>query len=585
MHSNKGVYALLLGSGISRSSGIPTGWDIVQDLIKRLAALKEESCAPDPDTWFRATFAVEPEYSEVLHQIAKTPAERQQLLRGYFEPTEEEREEGLKKPTRAHRAIAELVSKGYVRVIVTTNFDRLLEQALVDVGIQPLAISTPDGAMGALPLAHAPSTVIKVNGDYLDTRIKNTRGELEQYEKPMDKLLDRVFDEYGLIVCGWSADWDTALRGALERCSTRRFTTYWASRGTPKGQALDIVSFRGAQLVSITDADSFFHDVSEKIEALETFSSTTDLSPQVAVARLKKYLADDAHRISLHDLLLGETEKAHSVIAGIHLAGGQISGPAIISRLRAYEAGLEIILPLTICGTYWGQIQHHAQIVQCFKRLADMGELQSGFVLWSNLRRYPALLLAYGIGLAAIARSDYILLNALLHEPIRGETYKAPEITAKVLSTSSVLEPRAQKVLPGRENEYTPLSNHLFETLRAPLRPYIPDDTLYEQSFEWFEYLFCLLYCDARVTRESLAEMERSNPAFILRAFPGRFVWKQASDQTIMDMTELSKGEPYPPRVSGILRAGMFESGGALNDDKYMQVKAAFDRFLWKRGM
>jgi hypothetical protein len=27
VHSNKGVFALLLGSGVSRASGIPTGWE------------------------------------------------------------------------------------------------------------------------------------------------------------------------------------------------------------------------------------------------------------------------------------------------------------------------------------------------------------------------------------------------------------------------------------------------------------------------------------------------------------------------------------------------------------------------------
>jgi len=33
LHSTKGVYALLIGSGISRAAGIPTGREIVQDLI------------------------------------------------------------------------------------------------------------------------------------------------------------------------------------------------------------------------------------------------------------------------------------------------------------------------------------------------------------------------------------------------------------------------------------------------------------------------------------------------------------------------------------------------------------------------
>ena len=44
----------------------------------------------------------------------------------------------------------------------------------------------------------------------------------------MNRLLDQVFDEYGLIVCGGSADWDKA-RAAIERCPNRRDTTYWSA--------------------------------------------------------------------------------------------------------------------------------------------------------------------------------------------------------------------------------------------------------------------------------------------------------------------------------------------------------------------
>ena len=40
IHENPGVYALLLGSGLSRSAGIPTGWEITLDLIRRVGALK-----------------------------------------------------------------------------------------------------------------------------------------------------------------------------------------------------------------------------------------------------------------------------------------------------------------------------------------------------------------------------------------------------------------------------------------------------------------------------------------------------------------------------------------------------------------
>src|SRR6266516_2421075 len=163
VYSNKGAYALLLGSGISRDSGIPTGWEVVVDLIRKVATLEGEDCEPDPAAWFKQKHAADPDYSKLLIVIAKTPAERQQLLRGYFEPTEEERAQGLKSPSAAHKAIAQLVAAGYLRVIITTNFDRLMKTALEEVSVAPTVISNADQVSGALPLAHAGITLIKLH--------------------------------------------------------------------------------------------------------------------------------------------------------------------------------------------------------------------------------------------------------------------------------------------------------------------------------------------------------------------------------------------------------------------------------------
>ena len=48
LHAHKGTYALLLGSGISRSAGISTGWEITLDMVSRLAHLQQQDCRVDP---------------------------------------------------------------------------------------------------------------------------------------------------------------------------------------------------------------------------------------------------------------------------------------------------------------------------------------------------------------------------------------------------------------------------------------------------------------------------------------------------------------------------------------------------------
>jgi len=138
IHSNPGAYALLLGSGISRSSGIPTGYEVTVDLVRKVAKLEGVDPEPEPFAWYQRAHNASPSYSHLLASLAPTQTERNALLRRYFEPSVEEAAEGIKMPKPAHRAIAELMAQGYIRIVITTNFDRLLEKAAESAGITPL---------------------------------------------------------------------------------------------------------------------------------------------------------------------------------------------------------------------------------------------------------------------------------------------------------------------------------------------------------------------------------------------------------------------------------------------------------------
>ncbi len=105
-------------------------------------------------------------------------------------------------PTSAHRAIANLVKKGTIKVIVTTIFDQLFEQALADVGVAPRVVRAAADIEHLIPIQHNACTLLKLHGDYTDSRFRNTSEELSDYESEWQMLLSRVFCEYGLIICG-----------------------------------------------------------------------------------------------------------------------------------------------------------------------------------------------------------------------------------------------------------------------------------------------------------------------------------------------------------------------------------------------
>ena len=85
MYSNKGAYALLLGSGISRSAHIPTGWEVETRLIEQLAVSKGNTIvAADAHQWFKEKYGKDASYSYLLEELVKTPTERVQLMKPFF---------------------------------------------------------------------------------------------------------------------------------------------------------------------------------------------------------------------------------------------------------------------------------------------------------------------------------------------------------------------------------------------------------------------------------------------------------------------------------------------------------------------
>ena len=404
IHSNPGVYAILLGSGVSRGAGIPTGWDIVLDLIRRLSRLRNESCEPDPAIWYQKTFGEDPNYSQLLSRLAKTPSERQQILQSYFESNDDEREEELKEPTIAHHAIAELVSKGFVKVIVTTNFDRLLERALSEKGVEPTVLALPEQVKGAIPLVHTQCCVVKIHGDYRDIGILNTTDELEEYPEDFARLLDQILDEYGLIVCGWSADWDTALRNAFYRAPSRRFTTYWAAKGEPSDRAKQLIKHRKAETVTIEDADSFFEEIQTLVETLEEFATAHPLSTAAAVASFKRHLTREGPPVQLADLIGQTVEQVVTETSGTNFGLNEPhpSEGAIIARIRAYEASCSTLLAIAAVGGRWGEPAHIIPWQRALQRLSEYRHYGIATVIWLELLSYPATLMLYALALGAV---------------------------------------------------------------------------------------------------------------------------------------------------------------------------------------
>lgn len=434
LHGRPGAYAALIGSGMSSGAGIPTGWKIVEDLVRRIAAVEGADVGDDAAAWYQARFGMAPTYSGLLAALALTKADRQALILNYVGP---DPDTGARMPTAGHRALARLVAGGWIRVIVTTNFDRLIEQALAEAGVTATVLASEDAVRGAVPLAHAGVVVLKLHGDHLDPRIRNTDVELDEYGPATNSLLDRIFDEYGLIVCGWSADHDSALVRALDRCQSRRFTTFWAVRGSLSSEAEALVNRRDAETVPVVDADAFFGGLADACEALKEFERPHPLTVDAAVVTAKRELAGQHPAIPLHDMIQGEVTRIRHLDPYIRpeYNGG---GDRHLQRLAQLETEMELLLALVATAAYWGTPATDRWWMGEIERFS-FRKLVSGETAFINLPRVPAVAILWTGGVAAVAADRSDLLVTLLRLPPIDQIYTGQPLPAALVLSPDVL--------------------------------------------------------------------------------------------------------------------------------------------------
>lgn len=489
--SSPGRYALLLGSGISRAAAIMTGWEITLDLVRKLAATNGETFDNERGmlAWYKDKFGKEPDYSEIIEMLAPYPADRQALLRSYFEPDYDDREHEKKIPTKAHRAIAELIASGAVKVVLTTNFDRLLEQALTDTGVHADVVSTADAISGAVPITHCNHRIIKLHGDYLDTRIKNTTSELASYDTCIDVLLDRILDEFGLIVCGWSGNCDTALVGAVKRAPNRRYPMYWVSVGGLDATAQDLVNLRGADVVTTTGADEFFPELSARVDAIKEAQRPHPLTGITAVELVKKYVASPVHRIHLHDMVIAEADRVRENFINDRLPFNSNSTQDDTKRhVESYESLTTVLTAMLLNGIYWGESSHDDLWAKAIVRIAlpssNNGVVSTGF---QTLQTYPAILALYASTLSSVASRKYGVLGKLAD--IAVDVGLVPQPFYQAVSVARLKERWADD----SSRWPPPISERLYTVFHDRCNLIAVNRQQYDYIFDSVEYLLALL--------------------------------------------------------------------------------------------
>lgn len=241
-------YAFFLGAGCSIASGIPSAAELVRDhWLPQLRDLRAPE-RRDLDAWVREQF---PDYNP------KNPALHYgRVVERLFLHTEEVQREIERLcanpfPSFGYVALAALVaeagrSSGLFNVVLTTNFDDLVQDALfLFTRTRALVVGHEAMAHFIRPTRTRP-LVVKLHGDQrLSPR--NSEQETRQLEAEIENQVRTLLHDRGLIFLGYGGH-DQSIQGMLERLPAEALPlgVYWASDEPPPEQMMGWLEHRHA---------------------------------------------------------------------------------------------------------------------------------------------------------------------------------------------------------------------------------------------------------------------------------------------------------------------------------------------------
>jgi NAD-dependent SIR2 family protein deacetylase len=208
--------AWLLGAGASADAGVPTAGQLIDELLAVLycseTGIRRADLAREPRWQQRVRgfydgrhglppMADTAFYSAIFEKVYKDRDARARFVSDQLSG---------RRPHPGQHMLAALVAAGLAPVLITTNFDTLLEDAIrpaldPDPGARLTVLDTESSTRAAHSIAtDARPLLMKIHGDLGAVTVKNTTAELASQDERLRAATLSLLGRYGLLVAGYS---------------------------------------------------------------------------------------------------------------------------------------------------------------------------------------------------------------------------------------------------------------------------------------------------------------------------------------------------------------------------------------------
>jgi tetratricopeptide (TPR) repeat protein len=220
-------FAFLLGAGASVSSGIPSGEELANKWLKELKKFNPEKHSTLQE------FINDSSTPSPAHHYSKIFEERfQHNPRDGYNEIEKIITHNSIEPSVGYILLANFLLETENNIVITTNFDRLPETALLTVFNQHSKVIYHENMLPILALDNKKPTIVKIHNDVF-FQPRNNEEHTAKLSDAWKKKIDEILTNYHLIIMGYGGnDREGLMQHLLDYQEPEKL--YWCFRNEQK---------------------------------------------------------------------------------------------------------------------------------------------------------------------------------------------------------------------------------------------------------------------------------------------------------------------------------------------------------------